>query len=193
MELSFENLLLIEHYIDNILSHINECIIEGKEITYIPDGFNLAYILSTYRIFNEEEHLSMMTKWKYDSNLDLESTNWLIEYYLTGKEIIKSYLEENEEVIDAEFNFKEKIENKNDIIKINSICTSMNDVLKNDYINISPDDIYIDDNNNNNNNLEIQNNNNLEIQDDNNLEIDNVDDFISAYPTKKKRGKIILK
>ena len=138
MQLSFENLLLIDHYIENILNHINKCIIDGQEITYPENGFNLAYILSNYRIFNEEEHLSMMTKWKYDSNLDLESANWLIEYYLTGKEIIKSYLEDNADNID------------------------------NNYINILPNDIYIVGENNLEieNNLKIENNLEIENIDD---------------------------
>ena len=52
MQLSFENLLLIDHYIENILNHINKCIIDVQEITYPENGLNLAYILSNYRIFN---------------------------------------------------------------------------------------------------------------------------------------------
>jgi hypothetical protein len=209
MQISFDNLLLMDHYIDNILNHINQCICEGKEITYPNDGFNLAYILSTYRIFDEAEHLSMMTKWKYDSNLDLESAIWLIEYYLTGKEIIKSYLEDNEEVINAEFESKEK---KDNITKIDSSATNVIDVLRDDAnpdknyypynncIHVLPENIYIVDNDKqdiDNNNEDVQiDNNNEDIQNDNidgDKQIDNIDDFISAFPSNKIKGKIIIK
>ena len=166
-------------------------------------------------MFNEEEHLSMMTKWKYDSDLDLESANWLIEYYLTGKEIIKSYLEDNDEFINVEFDL---IEKNNNIIKNSSIETNITENLKNydnnvdnidnNYIKISLDDIYvvgensigiennleIENNMKIENNLEIENNigieNNLEIK--NNSEIENIDDLIKVYPSNKKKCKIII-
>ena len=176
MELTFENLLLIDHYIDSILNHINDCISSEKEIIYPNDGFNLAYILSSYRIFNEEEHLSLMTKWKYDSNLDLESANWLIEYYLFGKDIIKSYLEENIKMAEAEFNCKDK----NDIINNLNINDKKIPMLKakllDDYKeedNYKEKDNYKeeDDNSNNNSNYnsDDNSNNNSNYNSDDNL------------------------
>ena len=201
MELTFENLLLIDHYIDSILNHINDCISYEKEIIYPNDGFNLAYILSSYRIFNEEEHLSLMTKWKYDSNLDLESANWLIEYYLFGKDIIKSYLEENIEMAEAEFNSKDK----NDIINNLNINNKKIPMLKDKLFDDYKEDDYKEDNYKEDNSKEDNSKANIVYLDDKEeddkediVDLDeylnkNIDDIISAFPNTNKKGKIIVK
>jgi hypothetical protein len=199
MELTFENLLLIDHYIDSILNHINDCIGSEKEIIYPNDGFNLAYILSSYRIFNEEEHLSLMAKWKYDSNLDLESANWLIEYYLVGKDIIKSYLEENIEMAEAEFNCKDK----NDMINYLNINDKKIPMLKaklcDDYkkANYKEDD-YKEDDKEDNYKEDDKEDNYKEDDKEDIVDLDeylskNIDDIINAFSNTNKKGKIIVK
>ena len=85
-----------------------------------------------------------------------------------------------------------------DILK-DSVCVDKNNYSYNNCIHVLPENIYIVDTNkqDNNNNEDIQiDNNNEDIQIDNideDIQIDNIDDLISAFPSNKKKGKIIIK
>lgn len=122
MEISFKNLILIDHYIDEILNH--------------------------------------------------ESINWIFDYYLLGKDIVKLHLEDDEVHSQAELVDKYKSLNIVENIDTNTNISLIESVQD----NLVQDDLVQDD--------LVQDN---LVQDDFECYINNqIDDIISAYPNKKK-------